>query len=151
MRPTSRPRWRDQIQNELKYPGQIRVTVVRETRASTPMPARRGPLPRRRVRRAGQGGGETRTATKDQEHHIDFVIVNARPAGGYGVTPRLAEELLGFGVDCLTTATTRSSARNPGSISAGSAQAAPPAQLPGRCAGQGRRGLRIARVQAGGG
>lgn len=35
---------------------------------------------------------------------VQFVIANAEnAAGGYGITPRLAEELLGFGIDCLTT------------------------------------------------
>lgn len=34
----------------------------------------------------------------------DFVVANAEnAAGGYGITPRLAEELLGAGIDCLTT------------------------------------------------
>lgn len=38
------------------------------------------------------------------EHRADFVIANAEnAAGGYGITSRLAEELLESGIDCLTT------------------------------------------------
>lgn len=34
---------------------------------------------------------------------VDFVVANAEnAAGGYGITPRLAEELLAAGIDCLT-------------------------------------------------
>ncbi len=34
----------------------------------------------------------------------DFIIVNVEnAAGGYGITPRLAEEILKSGVDCMTT------------------------------------------------
>ncbi len=39
-----------------------------------------------------------------QELTPDFVIVNGEnAAGGYGITPRLAEELLTAGADCITT------------------------------------------------
>jgi hypothetical protein len=39
-----------------------------------------------------------------ESYKPDFVIVNAEnSAGGYGVTPKLAEELLSAGIDCLTT------------------------------------------------
>ncbi len=38
------------------------------------------------------------------EHSIDFTIVNAEnAAGGLGVTPEVANELLAAGADCLTT------------------------------------------------
>ncbi len=34
---------------------------------------------------------------------VDFVVANAEnAAGGYGITPRVAEELLASGIDCLT-------------------------------------------------
>jgi metallophosphoesterase (TIGR00282 family) len=39
-----------------------------------------------------------------RRHRIDFTIANAEnAAGGLGVTPAVAEELLSAGVDCLTT------------------------------------------------
>ncbi len=38
-----------------------------------------------------------------QNTGADFIIVNAENvAGGYGITPRYGEELLGLGIDCLT-------------------------------------------------
>ncbi|MCX5680710.1 MAG: YmdB family metallophosphoesterase, partial [Candidatus Omnitrophica bacterium] len=39
-----------------------------------------------------------------EEHKIDFVIANAEnAAGGAGILPKIAEELLGYGCDLLTT------------------------------------------------
>ncbi|MCX5716279.1 MAG: TIGR00282 family metallophosphoesterase [Candidatus Omnitrophica bacterium] len=39
-----------------------------------------------------------------KEEHIDFVIANAEnAAGGSGVTPQIADELFGYGVDVMTT------------------------------------------------
>src|SRR3954453_23437683 len=36
--------------------------------------------------------------------YIDFVIANAEnSAGGFGITPLIAEELLGMGIDALTS------------------------------------------------
>ena len=38
------------------------------------------------------------------QYEVDFTIVNVEnAAGGYGVTPALAEEILGYGVDVMTT------------------------------------------------
>lgn len=38
------------------------------------------------------------------EHHIDLAIANAEnSAGGFGVTPNIAQELFSFGLDVLTT------------------------------------------------
>src|SRR5437763_215238 len=39
-----------------------------------------------------------------QTNHIDLAIANAEnAAGGFGLTPSLAEDLLGLGLDVLTT------------------------------------------------
>jgi len=39
-----------------------------------------------------------------QELRTDFCIVNGEnAAGGFGITPRLAQELFSFGADCITT------------------------------------------------
>ena len=39
-----------------------------------------------------------------QTHRVDLVIANAEnSAAGFGITPRLAEELLGLGIDVLTS------------------------------------------------
>lgn len=38
------------------------------------------------------------------EHQIDLVIANVEnSAGGFGVTPQIAEDFLGLGVDCMTS------------------------------------------------
>jgi 2',3'-cyclic-nucleotide 2'-phosphodiesterase len=38
------------------------------------------------------------------EHKLDFVVANGEnAAGGIGITPELAKELFGLGIDCITT------------------------------------------------
>jgi len=53
---------------------------------------------------AGREAVRQELARLRRGHGADFVIVNVENvAGGYGVTPRLADALLGAGADCLTT------------------------------------------------
>jgi len=38
------------------------------------------------------------------EHHIDLTVANVEnSAGGFGVTPQIAEDFLGMGIDCMTS------------------------------------------------
>ncbi len=53
---------------------------------------------------AGRHAVRQELAGLRKRHRADFVIVNVEnAAGGYGITPRLADALLGAGADCLTT------------------------------------------------
>ena len=52
------------------------------------------------------GGGSWRiiSKTSSQTNAIDLAIANAEnAAGGFGITPAVAEELLGLGLDVLTS------------------------------------------------
>lgn len=53
---------------------------------------------------AGRGVVSERLAGIVNEESIDFVIANGEnAAGGFGITPQIADELLELGVDCLTS------------------------------------------------
>jgi metallophosphoesterase (TIGR00282 family) len=53
---------------------------------------------------AGRGVVSERLAGIVQEESIDFVVANGEnAAGGFGITPQIAEELLEVGVDILTS------------------------------------------------
>ncbi len=56
------------------------------------------------VGRVGRNAVAAMLARLVREHSIDFVIANGEnAAGGYGLTPATARELLEAGVDCLTS------------------------------------------------
>ncbi len=56
------------------------------------------------VGRPGREAVAARLPELVRQHEIDFTIANAEnAAGGLGITPAIADELLGAGVDCLTT------------------------------------------------
>src|SRR5881628_65517 len=54
--------------------------------------------------RAGRLMVRTHVPRVIAERQIDFVVANVENvADGFGVTPELSEELLGCGVDCMTS------------------------------------------------
>jgi len=56
------------------------------------------------IGRPGRDAVAARLSELVRRHKIDFTIANAEnAAGGLGVTPAVADELLSAGVDCLTT------------------------------------------------
>ena len=55
------------------------------------------------VGRAGRRAVRELLPEIKEEHNIDFTIANAEnSAGGFGITKKIAEELFGYGIDCLT-------------------------------------------------
>ena len=56
------------------------------------------------VGRAGRKILEERLPEIQQEHEVEFTIANVEnAAGGFGVTPSIAEKILGYGVDVMTS------------------------------------------------
>ena len=53
---------------------------------------------------AGRKILEERLPEIQQEYEIEFTIVNVEnAAGGFGITPSVAEKILGYGVDVMTS------------------------------------------------
>jgi len=88
------------IEKELQYPGQIKVVVIRETRAME-SPARNPgerPLRRRHLRLAGPPRGARPRARSRGVHGLDFLVANVEnAAAGFGVTKDILEEMKGLG------------------------------------------------------
>ncbi len=55
------------------------------------------------VGRAGRDAVTSRLPQVRKDLRLDFVVANGdNPAGGFGITPAVCEELYGAGVDCIT-------------------------------------------------
>lgn len=56
------------------------------------------------VARAGRECVRKHLAALQEEYGVDFTILNCEnAAAGFGITPRIAEEMLGWGIDVLTS------------------------------------------------